>query len=55
MEQNNHEWFSPKGVYDWYAPNFPAEKPTAEPAIEEETAPHTDPAHVENPAKSAPA
>ncbi len=23
MEQNNHEWFSPKGTYDWYAPNFP--------------------------------
>jgi len=29
MEQNNHDnhdWFSPKGTYDWYAPNFPAEK-----------------------------
>ena len=23
MEQNNHEWFSPKGTYDWYSPNFP--------------------------------
>lgn len=48
MEQNNHEWYSPKGVYDWYAPNFPAEKSAAEPAIEEETVPHTDPTPVEN-------
>lgn len=28
MENSNHEWYSPKGTYDWYAPNLPAETPT---------------------------
>lgn len=51
MEQNNHEWYSPKGIYDWYAPNFPTEAPKAENVREEQAQPRAS----EAPQHAAPA
>ena len=34
-QDNNYEWFSPKGVYDWYAPNLPKASPPETPAAQE--------------------